>query len=286
MYERSARGFARYLPSYVPEQGAQPTPKDVGDIDRDHIEPYITAMLTAGLKASANQQFRSLKTFFNWLVEEEEINRSPMRNMKPPEVGETEVPVIPDDALRKLLKSCSGRDFESRRDMAILMLFIDTGVRLSELTERQVKHIDLDLMVFHVLGKGDRQRAVPFGRQAAQAIDRYLRAYAKHIKRPLDPEGSDPLWIGIKSRRPFTISGVGAMVERRAAACGVPHIHPHQFRHTFAHQWKLNGGNEDALMRITGWRSREMLGRYGASAAVERARQEHRDLSPGDRLNG
>lgn len=282
VYGRAGHGLAAHLRDYQPVPDARPAPLDITDIHREHVESYITHLLQTTAPASAHQQFRSLKTFFGWLVDEEEIDRSPMRTMKAPEVGEQEVPIVPVDSLKRLMKCAAGKDFESRRDTAILMMFLDTGVRLSELTVRDISHVDLDLMVFVVVGKGNKERSVPFGRKTTQVLDRYFRAYQKHIGRPLRPD--DPLWIGVKSKARFTIWGVGQMVGRRSQEAGLEHIHPHQFRHTLAHIWKVGGGNEDALMRIMGWRSREMLQRYGASAADERAKLQHRDLSPGDQL--
>ena len=108
------------------------------------------------------------------------IKRSPMEKMKSPTVPEEPPPVITDDELRRLLHACEGRDFYARRDTAIIRLLLDTGMRRAEIANLKVEDVDWTNNVVHVMGKGRRPRACPFGRKTAQALDRYLRARAEY----------------------------------------------------------------------------------------------------------
>jgi site-specific recombinase XerD len=259
----------RQLDAFLAEQGM---PRVVANIHREHVSAFIEAVLARAKPATAANRYRSLQQFFIYLRDEGEISVSPMERMKPPHVPDPVTPVLSDEAVDALVKATAGDGFEQRRDRAIIRLLLESGMRRAEIAGLRLEDIDRDQSVAFVVGKGKRARSCVFDRKAAKELDSYIqRARKNHAHADLPW-----LWLGKKGR--LTDSGITQVIRRRGEEAGLPDLHPHQFRHSWASDLMADGMQEVDLMRLAGWRSRQMVARYGAAAADARAQEHYREL--------
>ena len=252
----------------------EPVVDDWSAVTTDDLKRYMIHLLEdTGYSAGyANNQFRAIQQFWKWYAREEQVP-NPLVGMSPPDPDAKVVPVIENDQLATLIKDAeSRRDFESRRDSALLRLFASSGARLAEIANLEVDRVEVLARRALVVGKGNRERWIKFDAKAAQALDRYLRIRAKH--KAVTKFGVTALWIGVRREQGMTPSGVYQVIERRARRLGFK-IHPHMFRHNFSHRWLDAGGAEGDLMELNGWTSPQMLRRYGASARAARAQRAY-----------
>ena len=253
-------------------------------IDRQHIRGWLAGARDRYSVNSIRAWYTGLRHFCGWLLAEGETTTDPTVGVRGPRPGETATNVLADDAVAALLATCTGNSFKDRRDAAILYVFFDGGVRLAENVGLRVDDFDLKDRILFLQGKGSnrsgpRRRAVALGVKATRALDRYLRERRKHPYAEL-PQ----MWLGDRGRGPIKRDAVVATVQSRAAQAGIEGFHPHMARHTWASAFRQAGGEEGDLMVLGGWRSRQMLDRYGKAAAEGRAQASYRQRSLGDRL--
>lgn len=282
LYQQSLRFFCDWL-------AEQDRPLTLDQLNRHAIAAWLASLIERGNEPSTvATRLRGMRRFCRWLVDEGELDKAPTEGVEMPQPTDRPPRVLTDEELARLIKACAvgkGRSgvydasiFEGRRDEVIVRILADCGLRVSELVGLDIEHADLDQEVAYVIGKGNRPRAVPFGARTAQAIDKYLRIRAGH------PHARRSTRLLLSQRGPISADGVRWRVEQIGRAAGIDDLHPHAFRHTAAHRWLAEGGQERDLMHIMGWRSDTMLAVYARSTAVQRAHAAHRRLGLGDRL--
>lgn len=253
---------------------------DVRALTPELVRGWLSHLSETRSAATAKSRYVGLRIFISWCMAEGEVDADPMANVKRPAVPEKPAQMLTDDQVRDVLATCTTNSLLDIRDRAILMLFADTGLRLNAVAGITMDAVDLTERVVTVHTKGRRTITVPIGAKVARALDRYIRA--RRRTRNADQQW---LWVSLTNGDGrLTGPGIHRMIGRRGQQAGIPGLHAHMFRHTFADAWLRAGGEEGDLMEIAGWRSRQMLARYGAARRADRARAAHRRLSPMDSL--
>lgn len=264
-------GVRRYL-TWAADTGRPPT------LDKPSVEAFQRDLLDEGQSAAtvvARQL--SLRRFSAWLAQEGEIDADGLIGLKRPKIDAKVVQPLTAEQIKALIAACRGDRLSDRRDGAIVRLMVETGLRASEVVDLRRDDVDLKRRIAVVQrGKGGKGRVVPLSAPTASAIDRYLRARREH--RMAD---SPALWLGDRGKA-FTYYALHATIAKRGKAAGIEHLHPHMLRHTAAHHWLARGGSEQGLMAVAGWTRPDMLMRYTAAQASERAIDESRAIGMGE----
>ncbi len=252
--------------------------REVEQVTVDHVRLFFLEKQQTNNTISIHDYYRTLKRFFNWLVEEGRLEKTPMATMKPPRVTTTLIKPFSADDLRRLLFLCDhdNSTFLGARNKAIILVFLDTGIRLSELIGMQLDDIDFTRGIIKIMGKGAKERVVAIQQRTQRALLTYLL---------MRSDGYRCVWVS-EERRPLSFWGVENMIRRLGQQAGLKNVRcsPHTFRHTAATMSLSNGAGEFEVQAMLGHSTLTMTRRYAASINSEKAAEAHKRFSPVEHL--
>jgi len=230
---------------------------------------------------TVHHYYRALTAFFNWVVREGFLDESPMAKVKVTQPKSKVIRPYTLEQLEGMLATCEW-DCQHRgifigsRNRAIILLLLDTGLRLTELANIRLQDIDGDSGWIKVTGKFSKERVVRIGQTAQNALRQYL------IHRP--EHGRQEVWLTSQGR-PLHSAGIQSMVDRIKVRAGIADEGcVHRFRHTFALSFLRTDGNPFNLQYLLGHSSLEMVRHYTATLGMEDALTAHIKASPADNL--
>ncbi len=219
---------------------------------------------------------RAIKAFFGFLKREGFIENNVMEKVKTPKVPEIVIPTFSEKEIAKLLSQTNRGTNEGFRDYCLLLTLIDTCIRLSELANLKTDDIDFEQNLFKVMGKGQRERFVPFGRRVAKALMKY------QMKCRPEPIGTDSFWLR-RDGQPLLSMRIQKIVSAYGKKAGLKRCYAHKLRHTSSVMYLRNGGDVFSLQKKLGHRSLVMTRHY-SNLADSDVRAQHLRYGVADRL--
>ncbi|MBC7264763.1 MAG: tyrosine-type recombinase/integrase [Chloroflexi bacterium] len=290
------RWYMGKLKVFVNYLQAQNLPTSATEITTTHLRAFLVH-LRENVKADENNPMkptqdkqlspktiqgyaRTLKVFFSWLAREGYLRDDLGRLLKIPSAPKVIVETLSDSQIKQLLSTVDCRTPRGFRDYCIILVLLDTGVRLSELVNLQLKDLDLERGVFKVMGKGAKERLVPFGAKVKTALWKYVHKFRPE---PFHPNIGN---LFLQSNgQPLTSDQVYRLIRNYARTAGIEGVRcsPHTLRHTFAKNFLINGGDLFTLQKILGHSSLDVVRIY-VELTSEEVQVQHRRYSPVDWL--
>ena len=251
-------------------------------LDRTALRSFLSDLhARRRSRATAARKLAAARTFIRYLRREDEIDRDPGA-MVPTPKREVRMPAhLSEREMDALLGAASDETPLGRRDRAILELFYASGLRLSELTGLDVEDVNLSARMVRVLGKGRKQRLVPFNTTTAKAIRVYLAArerLGRDGQERRERRERDPLFVNYRGGR-LTVRSVDRLVRKYVAQCSTRFgISPHALRHSFATHLLQRGADLRAIQELLGHARLSTTQRYthvNAAQLMEAYRKAH-----------
>jgi integrase/recombinase XerC len=224
------------------------------DVDKTTIRHFLGMLTEVRFTArSAARKLAALKSFFKHCLRRGWIRKNPAYAIKAPKIPRNLPSVLSEEQIARLFKELEIRDFVSARDAAMIEIFYACGLRMSELQGLRLRDIRFRSMLLSVLGKGNKQRLLPFNESSQKALMTYLNYYEEKFGKP-GPD--DPLFVS-SGGKPISTSNLRLRIEKylRQVSDGAPKNSPHVLRHTFATHMLDEGADLESVRMMLGHES-------------------------------
>jgi site-specific recombinase XerD len=243
--------------------------------DEHPITPTRKGKLSA---FTIHSYVRAIKAFSSWLHEEGFTSSNVMMRLKRPSLPKPMIEILTDEEIERLVNSFNPNTFLGLRLLTINLLFLDTGMRASELLGLKDGDIDWGNDTIRVWGKGNKQREVGFDPQTKKYLLRYVNTFRPE---PANPNIKE-VFLSFEGT-PLTYCALAHLIKRAGESVDIPRLHPHLFRHTFAVKYLMNGGDVMTLKLILGHTSLDVTLVY-MHLAESHVKIQHERFSPVSRL--
>ncbi len=224
--------------------------RTVKDVDREDLLVYLETMDKVGLSPrSRARKISCMRTFFNFLVETDQIRENPAEHIDSPKLPANLPNYLEPEEVDALLTAADANTPEGKRDNTMLELVYATGLRVSELVSLEIYRVDMEMGCVTVMGKGSRERVVPMGIPASKAVMEYMEG-PRHLL--LGQKRSEALFV-TRRGKPMTRQAFWKIVKKTARRAGITkEISPHTLRHSFATHLVQNDADLRAVQIMLG----------------------------------
>jgi integrase/recombinase XerD len=247
--KKTIESYSRDLTRYF-EFLKQNNARQVGESDTPLILKYLIHLRDSGLKArSTARHLVTIRGFYRYLVKEKVVKSDPARLIDLPKSGLKLPDVLTISEITLLLKIPDTKTALGLRNAAMIELLYAAGLRVSELVNLKLLDVNTEAGFVRVLGKGSKERVVPFGNYAKSIIDKYI----KTARPPLLKENVSPYLFVARAGKPMTRQGFWKLLKRYALQAGINKtITPHSIRHSFASHLLEGGADLRAVQVMLG----------------------------------